>query len=181
MSTTIINDDFTPFPGASANAIARSAGGAVKTGGTVHTGLARIPLPLQVDIYIDPAVEGLISGSGSYTTPADGTTFDLNDPTQLRKKVELNNANEINDTLGDLNRGLDYREVTTSGLEQLRDGRYVDSLGSIYAHPSGHTLVSPEIIDGLGDTAAKTRDEASQSYFYKMGGTQVEKTLPSRN
>lgn len=180
MSTTPIDNDLIPV-GRTIQSIGKMSGGSVKSGGTVHTGLSQVPLPREVDITLDQAQQFLFAGSGSYASSADGNSMFLSDPTEFRKLAEINVANEINDTLGDLNRGLEYREVTTSGLDQLRDGRYIDSNGVIWAHPTGFLAVTPEIVDNLGDTAAKTRSESPQSYFYKMAATDVEKTLPNRN
>lgn len=182
MATSVIDGGATPFPGATVQDIAKMTSGAIKAGGTVHSSLTVVPLPLQQEITDDSAQRFFVAGSGDFTTPTDTSEgFNLSDPTHFRKSVEINSANGMNGNLGELHRITSYKEVTTSGLEQLRDGRWVDSLGNIYAHPSGFTDVNPEIIGGLGDTSAKTKDEAAQSYFYRVGSLAVEKDLPERN
>lgn len=159
-------------------------GGAVKTGGT-NSKMDAVPIYRDRNFTGDSDLigEAFLAASGDTATTVDGTTnFEPAAATHIRKgaNVEIKEGTAINKPYGATNRILSGHEVEVSGLNLLRDGRYVDSDGNILAHPTGVWTDDHERIDGSGDYGAKTRFEYGTDFHVRYGASTSRKTLPPR-
>lgn len=155
----------------------------VKSGGSGQEGYNPVQIAGMPNVFDaqteDNVLVALISGSGDYTTPANGV-FEVGPPTHQRKFVEENIDNQFQHT-GGLHTRIDGREPNVTGLTLTLEGIYLDPEGNPVTVVSG-ILTNYEVIDGSGDNAAESRYPPTNNpgfYLYRDPTIQ-HKTMENR-
>lgn len=155
--------------------------GVVKGNGD-FSNIETTPLGLFVGDGSSETIDDFFEASGNGTSQVSGTRT-VNSADHIRKYAELSSGDGIDNPDGDLNRYTNPSGAlvtSTSGLELLRDGRYIQSDGTIIHFPSGTARSVYQIISGSGDRAAKLNHELGQTYTFKVGGSNSTIELPKR-
>lgn len=127
-------------------------------------------------------IQAAVSGAdGEFTIGAQGGSALVGDADYVGKFVSDTPGDLIQEQLGGIHRRLDIREPAFSDFTLLRDGRWVDTDGNIYNHPTGVKTSDAEIVDGGLDLAARTRSEGPENYTVSVGGNPTNQNVPARN
>lgn len=118
----------------------------------------------------------LLAGSGDGSQPAvDGSGFNVGAATHVRKLADQPVGDLIPEKFGDTNFTNTHRTIDTTGLNLLRDGRWIsDADDTIYNHPPGDLVASGQI-----STLASATDPADTAIREPYSVTRVGKTNPS--